>query len=58
MDTGGRIMLTEEQIEELKKELIVEYIEIENNELWIREAEKKKMIIDIKIDILKKVLEE
>lgn len=51
-------MLSKEQIEELKKELIVEYIEIENNELWIREAEKKKMIIDIKIDILKKVLEE
>lgn len=50
-------MLTEKQIEELIEELVYEYIEIENNNLWIKEAEKKKMIIDIKIDILKKVLE-
>ena len=51
-------MINKEQIEELIKELVVEYIEIENNNLWIREAEKKKMVIDIKIDILRKVLEE
>lgn len=51
-------MLTEEQIKELIKELVVEYTEIENNNLWIREAEKKKMVIDIKIDVLRKVLEE
>lgn len=50
-------MLTEKQIEELIEELVYEYIEIENNNLWIKEAEKEKMIIDIKIDILKKVLE-
>ena len=47
-------MLTEKQIEELIEELVDEYIEIENNNLWIKEAEKRKMIIDIKIDILKK----
>ena len=51
-------MLTEEQIEELIEELEDEYIEIENSNLWIQEAEKKKMVIDIKIDILRKVLEE
>jgi hypothetical protein len=58
MDTGGKIMLTEEQIEELIEELEDEYIEIENSNLWIQEAEKRKMIIDIKIDILRKVLED
>ena len=51
-------MLTEEQIEELIEELEDEYIEIENSNLWIQEIEKRKMIINIKIDILKKVLEE
>lgn len=51
-------MLTEEQIEELIEELEDEYIEIENSNLWIQEAEKKKTVIDIKIDILRKVLEE
>ena len=58
MDTGGRIMLTEEQIEELIEELEDEYIEIENSNLWIQEAEKRKTIINIKIDTLRKVLED
>lgn len=51
-------MLTEEQIEEIIEELEDEYIEIENSNLWIQEIEKRKMIIDIKIDILRKVLED
>lgn len=51
-------MLTEEQIEELIEELEDEYIEIENSNLWIQEIEKRKMVIDIKIDILRKVLED
>lgn len=51
-------MLTEEQIEEIIEELEDEYIEIENSNLWIQEIEKRKMVIDIKIDILRKVLED
>ena len=51
-------MLSKEQIEKWIEELVIEYIEIENNNLWIREAEKKKKEIDIKIDVLRKVLEE
>lgn len=51
-------MLTEEQIEKWIEELEKEYIEIENSNLWIEQAEKRKMIIDIKIDTLKEVLEE
>lgn len=51
-------MLREEQIEELIEELEDEYTEIENSNLWIQEIEKRKMVIDIKIDILRKVLEE
>jgi hypothetical protein len=51
-------MLTEEQIEELIEELENEYTEIENSNLWIQEIEKRKMVIDIKIDILRKVLED
>lgn len=51
-------MLTEEQIEEMIEELENEYTEIENSNLWIQEIEKRKMVIDIKIDILRKVLEE
>lgn len=51
-------MLTEEQIEEMIEELENEYTEIENSNLWIQEIEKRKMLIDIKIDILRKVLEE
>lgn len=51
-------MLTEEQIEKWIEELEKEYIEIENSNLWIEQAEKRKMIIDIKINTLKEVLEE
>lgn len=51
-------MLTEEQIEELIEELENEYTEIENSNLWIQEIEKRKIVIDIKIDILRKVLED
>ena len=51
-------MLTEEQIEELIEELENEYTEIENSNLWIQEIKRRKMVIDIKIDILRKVLEE
>lgn len=51
-------MLTEEQIEELIEELENEYTEIENSNMWIQEIEKRKMVIDIKIDVLRKVLEE
>lgn len=51
-------MLTEEQIEEMIEELENEYTEIENSNLWIQEIEKRKMVIDIKIDILRKVLED
>lgn len=51
-------MLTEEQIEEMIEELENEYTEIENSNLWIQEIKRRKMVIDIKIDILRKVLEE
>ena len=51
-------MLTEEQIEEWIEELENDYIQIENSNLWIEQAEKRKMIIDIKINTLKEVLEE
>lgn len=51
-------MLTEEQIEELIEELDNEYIKLDNSNMWIQEIEKRKMVIDIKIDVLRKVLEE
>lgn len=51
-------MLTEEQIEKWIEELENEYIKIENSNLWIEQAEKRKMIIDVQIEVLKKVLEE
>lgn len=51
-------MLTEEQIEKWIEELDNEYIKLDNSNFWIQEIEKRKMVIDIKIDILRKVLEE
>ena len=51
-------MLTEEQIEKWIEELDNEYIKLDNSNMWIQEIEKRKMVIDIKIDILRKVLEE
>jgi|GEM_PF-3019675 len=51
-------MLTEEQIEKWIEELENEYIKLDNSNIWIQEIEKRKMVIDIKIDILRKVLEE
>ena len=51
-------MLTEEQIEEWIEELENNYIQIENSNLWIEQVEKRKMLITIKINTLKEVLEE
>ena len=51
-------MLNKEQIEELIEELDNEYIKLDNSNMWIQEIEKRKMVIDIKIDVLRKVLEE
>ena len=51
-------MLTEEQIEELIEELDNEYIKLDNSNMWIQEIEKRKMVTDMKIDVLRKVLEE
>jgi hypothetical protein len=51
-------MLTEEQIEKWIEELDNEYIKLDNSNMWIQEIEKRKMVIDIKIDVLRKVLEE
>lgn len=50
-------MLTEEQIEKWIEELDNEYIKLDNSNMWIQEIEKRKMVIDIKIDVLRKVLE-
>lgn len=49
-------MLTEEQIEKWIEELDNEYIKLDNSNMWIQEIEKRKMVIDIKIDVLRKVL--
>ena len=51
-------MLTEEQIEKWIEELDNEYIKLDNSNMWIQEIEKRNMVIDIKIDVLRKVLEE